>query len=136
MKNIETAFSTLDELCSPRVLSEVNNHYVKVAKVKGKLPLHKHKSDELFIIQKGEMIIEVEGEFFDLKEGDVFLVQKGKLHRPIAQNECHCILVEQKDLLHTGEEVFDITKSIEDQLKWIKQPKVMKMNVPLEEDYE
>lgn len=117
MKNIQKTLFNLNELCSPKILSEVNNHYVKVAKVKGKLPMHKHKSDELFIIHKGEMVIEMEGKFFPLKEGDVFLVGKGKLHRPIAVNECHCILVEQKDLLHTGEETFDITKSIEEQLK-------------------
>ena len=117
MKNINEVLSTLGEICSPRVLSVVNNHYLKVAKVQGKLPMHKHKSDELFVIFKGEMVIEVEGKFFDLKEGDVFLVEKGKMHRPIAENESHCLLVEQVDLLHTGEETFDITKSIEEQLK-------------------
>jgi len=117
MKNIKNTLSNLNEFCSPRVLSEVNNHYVKIARVKGKLPMHKHKSDELFIIYKGEMTIEVEGELFDLTEGDIFLVEKGKLHRPIATNECQCILVEQKELLHTGDEQFDITKSIEEQLK-------------------
>ena len=117
MKNIQNVLSSLNELCSPRVLSSVNNHYVKIAKVKGKLPMHKHKSDELFIIHKGEMIIEVEGELHDFREGDVFLVKKCQLHRPIAKNECQCILIEQKDLLHTGDETFEITKSIEEQLK-------------------
>ena len=66
MRNIKDVLSNLNELCSPRVLSEVNNHYVKVAKVKGELPIHKHKSDELFIILKGEMVIEIEKEFFSL----------------------------------------------------------------------
>lgn len=117
MKNINDTLVTLEELCSPRVLSEVNNHYVKIAKVKGKLPMHKHKSDELFIIHKGEMVMELEGELYNLREGDIFLVKKGQLHRPIANDICECILVEQKDLLHTGEEKFDITKSIEEQLK-------------------
>ena len=117
MKNITDVLSNLNELCSPRVLSAVNNHYVKIAKVKGKLPMHKHKSDELFIIYKGEMIIEVENEFFKLKEGDVFLVKKGLMHRPISEGVCECILVEQKDLLHTGDETFDITKTIEEQLE-------------------
>lgn len=116
MKNINNVLDKLNEFCSPRILSEVNNHFVKIAKILGELPLHKHKSDELFIIYKGEMQMEVEGKIFDLKQGDVFLVEKGKTHRPIANKECHCILVEQKDLLHTGDEVFDITKSIKEQL--------------------
>lgn len=117
MKNINDTLHKLEELCSPRVLSEVNNHYVKVAKVYGKLPMHKHKSDELFIILKGEMVMEIEEEFISLKEGDVFLVKKGQRHRPISEDVCECILVEQKDLLHTGDETFHITKTIEEQLE-------------------
>lgn len=117
MKNIHEVLDKLNEYCSPRVLSSVDNHYVKIAKVIGKLPMHKHISDELFIIFKGEMIMEIEGSFIPLKEGDVFLVEAGKMHRPIAELECQCILVEQKEVKHTGDQVFDITKSIEDQLK-------------------
>lgn len=117
MKNINEVLGNLNEFCSPRVLSKVDDSYVKIARVIGELPMHKHVSDELFIIHKGFMIMEIEGELVPLKEGDVFLVEAGKNHRPIAEEECQCILVEKKELKHTGDEEFDITVSIEEQLK-------------------
>ena len=117
MKNINEVLNNLNEFCSPRVLSSVDDHYVKIARVIGELPMHKHVSDELFIIHKGTMVMEIEGELIDLVEGDVFLVEAGRMHRPIAKEECQCILVEKKEVKHTGNETFEITKSIEDQLK-------------------
>jgi len=117
MKNINEVLSNLNEFCSPRVLSSVDDSYVKIARVIGELPMHKHVSDELFIIHRGEMVMEIEGELIPLKEGDVYLVEAGKMHRPIAKEECQCILVEKKEVKHTGEETFDITRSIDEQLK-------------------
>jgi len=116
MKNIDEFLSGIKEFCSPKVISKVNDHYLKLAKVIGKLPLHKHKSDELFVIVNGSMDMEVEGKIYPLKEGDVFLVEKHKMHRPIAKEQCDCLLFEKKDLLHTGDQVFDITKTIDEQL--------------------
>ena len=62
VKNINKSFKKVEELCSPRVISSVENCYIKIAKVKGKLPMHVHDNeDELFIIHRGTMILEVEG---------------------------------------------------------------------------
>jgi len=116
--NLSNSFQKLNELCSPRVISSFENMYVKVAKVKGTLPFHIHEDqDELFIIHKGSLIMEINNERIKLIEGDVFNVPKGMNHRPIAAEICEVILIEQKDTLHTGKTSYDITRDLEDQLK-------------------
>lgn len=116
--NINESFLKVEEYCSPRVISSVEDQYVKIAKVYGTLPLHTHETqDELFIIHKGKMILEVEGIKHNLVTGDIFLVEKGKEHRPICDEVCEVILVEKKNTSHTGSKDTSITKSIDEQLK-------------------
>ena len=51
----------LTEHWSPRVVAEVDDAYVKVAKVQGSLAWHSHDNeDELFLILKGQLRIEME----------------------------------------------------------------------------
>lgn len=116
--NIEKSFEKVEEFCSPRIISSVENCYVKVAKVIGVLPFHTHENeDELFIIHNGEMIMELENEKIPLKKGDIYLVEKGILHRPIAKEVCEVILIEKKTTAHTGGDDTEITRSIEEQLR-------------------
>jgi mannose-6-phosphate isomerase-like protein (cupin superfamily) len=110
--------AALTELWSPRVVAEVDDSYVKVAKVKGSLTWHSHDDeDELFYILKGHLRIEMESGAVELSEGDSFVVPKGVRHNPVAEEECHVMLIERKSTLHTGSEVTDKTRSISDQLR-------------------
>jgi len=107
----------LAELWSPRIIGEVDEHYVKVAKVHGTLTWHSHdEEDELFLILKGRLAIEMEESTVELGEGEMFIVPKGVRHNPIAKEECHLLLIERKSTLHTGDVVTDRTRSIEEQL--------------------
>lgn len=109
---------SLVELWSPRVVAEVDDAYVKVAKVKGTLAWHAHDGeDELFYILKGTLRIEMEDRTVVLDEGDVFVVPKGVRHNPIADEECHVMLIERKSTLHTGSERTEKTRSIDEQLR-------------------
>ncbi len=76
--------ASLTELWSPRVVAEVDDSYVKVAKVKGTFGWHAHDDED---------------EFFFILEG---IVPKGARHNPIADEECHVMLIEKKTTLHTG----------------------------------
>ena len=117
--NIYESFKKIDELCSPRIISSIENCYVKLVKMQGTdLPLHIHTDeDELFIMHKGSMILEVEDQKIELKEGDLFLVEKGKIHRPIAIDVCEVIIIEKKTTAHTGGYEGKMTKTIEEQLR-------------------
>ena len=98
--------SQLSEFWSPRVVAEVDDVYVKVAKVKGTLTWHAHDNeDELFYILKGRLRIEMEKQTVELSEGDVYVVPKGVRHNPVAEEECHVMLIERKTTQHTGTEV-------------------------------
>lgn len=108
----------LTELWSPRVVAELDDSYIKVAKVQGTLAWHSHDDeDELFYILKGTLAIEMEDRTVVLHEGDSFVVPKGVRHNPVAEQECHVMLIERKTTLHTGSEVTDKTRSIADQLR-------------------
>ena len=52
-----------------------------------------------------------------LQEGDAFVVPKGVRHNPIAEQECHVMLIERKSTLHTGTEVTAMTRSVAEQLR-------------------
>ena len=110
--------AALTELWSPRVIAEVDDSYVKVAKVKGIFGWHAHTDeDELFLILAGHLRIEMDDGAVELDEGDVYVVPKGVRHNPVAADECHVLLIERKSTLHTGDTVSEKTRSIADQLR-------------------
>jgi len=110
--------AALTELWSPRVVGEVDDAYIKVAKVHGSLAWHSHDNeDELFLILKGRLRIEMEGGSVELDEGEMFIVPKGVRHSPVAEQECHLMLIERKSTLHTGNVATDKTRSLAEQLR-------------------
>lgn len=112
------AARALTEYWSPKVIAELDEHYVKVAKLKGKLCWHAHEDeDELFYVLSGRLHIELRDRTVELAPGELFAVPKGVEHNPIADEECLVMLVERKSTRHTGEQVIEATRSIEAQLK-------------------
>lgn len=110
--------SKLDELWSPRVVAELDDTYVKVAKVHGSLAWHSHENeDELFYVLKGQLRIEMEEGAVELNEGDLYVVPKGVRHNPIAKDECHILLIERKTTQHTGDVKTEKTRSLEEQMR-------------------
>lgn len=109
----------LTELWSPRVVAEVDDHYVKVAKVHGVLDWHRHADeDELFLVLQGRLRLDFEnGNAVVLEPGTFHVVPKGVLHQPVAEDECLLMLFERKATRHTGDTVGAYTRSIEDQLR-------------------
>jgi mannose-6-phosphate isomerase-like protein (cupin superfamily) len=110
--------ASLDEFWSPRVVAELDDSYVKVAKVHGVFGWHAHADeDELFFILQGRLRIEMEDGAVELGPGQLFVVPKGVRHNPVAEDECLLMLIERKSTLHTGNEVTERTRSIADQLR-------------------
>lgn len=108
----------LTELWSPRVVAEVDDSYIKVAKVHGTLAWHSHANeDELFYILKGRLRIEMRDRTVELNEGELFVVPKGVEHNPIADEECHLMLIERKSTQHTGDAQTPKTRSLAEQLR-------------------
>lgn len=115
--NIEQQFERVTELWSPKVIGRVNDQYVKIAKVRGQFTWHKHDDeDELFLIIRGRLRIQLEDGDIELGPGDFHIVPKGTMHNPVADDECWVMLVETVSTKHTGDVQSPLTRSIEDQL--------------------
>jgi quercetin dioxygenase-like cupin family protein len=100
-------------------VGEVNDVYVKIAKIKGnEIPWHNHRDeDEMFYVLEGTLLFEIENEEpFRMNKGDLYIVTKGINHRVSSQKECKIMLIENKTTAHTGEVQSEITKSISEQL--------------------
>jgi len=116
--NLKEKLKEVSEHFSPKIIGEVNDVFVKLAKIKGeKVPWHNHKDeDELFYVIDGNLLFEVEGqESFIMNEGDMFIVKKGINHRVSSKEECSIMLIENKTTAHTGDVEAEITKSVEEQ---------------------
>jgi mannose-6-phosphate isomerase-like protein (cupin superfamily) len=110
--------ASLVEFWSPRVIGEVNDTYIKVAKLHGSLAWHSHEEeDELFLVLKGCLRIELEGSIVELGEGEMYIVPKGIRHNPVAEEECQIMLIERKSTLHTGTVTTEKTRSLAEQLR-------------------
>lgn len=115
--NIEQQFERVTELWSPKVIGRVNDQYVKIAKVRGQFTWHKHDDeDELFLIIKGRLTIQLEDGDIELGPGEFHIVPKGTMHNPVAEEECWVMLVETVSTKHTGDVESPLTRSIEEQL--------------------
>lgn len=116
--NIGDALGSVTEHWSPRVVAAVNNHYVKVAKLRGQLAWHKHDNqDEMFIVVAGRLTIELENGSVQLGPGDFYVVPRNTMHNPVAEEECHIMLIEPIETLHTGDVQTPLTKTIQQQLE-------------------
>ena len=118
--SLELACSALNELWSPRVVGQVNNQYIKVAKVLGEFPWHSHEhEDEMFLVLRGVLSIgraEADGGPVSLRPGEFFVVPRGVRHNTSAAEETWIALVETVTTLHTGSEQTPFTRSIAEQL--------------------
>lgn len=116
--HLPTAFDAVDDWWSPKVVAQVNDQYVKVAKIKGELVWHKHDGeDELFYVVRGHLHMQYEGgRVVELPEGSMHVVPRNTLHSPRADDECWIVLIETVTTRHTGDVESPRTKSIADQL--------------------
>ena len=116
--DLETSFDAVTEYWSPKVVAQVNDQYVKVAKVRGELVWHSHADeDELFYVVRGSLRIEYEGgKAIHLPEGSMHVVPRGVLHNPVAEEECWIVLIEPVSTKHTGDVESPLTKSLAQQL--------------------
>lgn len=102
-KNLSEKFKLINEYWHPGIVGEVNDNYVKLAKVKGEFDWHHHENeDELFMVIKGKLIIKLKEKNIELGEGEFTVIPKGIEHKPVAEEEVHLLMIEPKSTLNTG----------------------------------
>jgi mannose-6-phosphate isomerase-like protein (cupin superfamily) len=117
-KTIRDELAAVTEHWTPRIIGQVNDQYVKVAKLLGELVWHAHENeDELFWVVSGRLRIELEGrDEVVLEPGEFFVVPRGVRHNPVAESEVEIVLIETVTTAHTGDVVVERTVPIERQL--------------------
>ena len=114
---IDEALKEVSAYWTPRVVGQVNDQYVKVAKLKGELAWHDHAGeDEMFFVVYGRLKIEFEDRVVELGPGEFCIVPKKTRHNPVAEEECGIMLIETVSTKHTGDLVIERTVPIEAQL--------------------
>ena len=101
--NISEKFTQFDGYWEPKIVGDLNNQYVKLAKLKGEFIWHYHENeDELFMVMKGSLIIKLRDGDVELNEGEFYIIPRGIEHKPVAENEVHVLLFEPKGTVNTG----------------------------------
>jgi mannose-6-phosphate isomerase-like protein (cupin superfamily) len=108
--NLADKFTRFTDQWSPKIIADLNDSHVKLAKVQGEFVWHSHaEEDELFLVIQGELMIELRDEQVTLGPGELVVIPKGVEHRPVAQQEVQLLLIEPKGIKHTGDVVSDLT---------------------------
>jgi len=101
--NLTEKCSKFSDYWSPKIAGELNDTYVKLVKLKGEFVWHHHEQeDELFLVVKGKLLINLRERDIWLEEGEFVIIPRGVEHLPIAEEEVHVLLLEPKSTLNTG----------------------------------
>ena len=102
--NFQEKLGKFSEQWSPKIIAQMNDYYLKIAKIEGEFIWHDHpETDEVFIVLKGQLEIQLRDGNVILNEGEMFVVPKGVEHKPVAGQECHILLIERAGTLNTGD---------------------------------
>jgi len=115
--NLVQKFGLIRDYWCPKIAGQLNGQYVKLAKLKGEFLWHQHeKEDELFLVTKGKLTIQLRDGDVSLTEGEFFIVPAGVEHRPVAPEEVHALMLEPISTLNTGNVTNERTIQ---ELEWI-----------------
>ena len=108
--SIDEKFKKFSEVFQPKVIAQMNDYQFKLARVKGDFVWHSHAdTDEVFLIIEGELTIEFRDGSVRLRAGEMFVVPRGKEHKPFAAHECKLMLIEPTGTVNTGDAGGELT---------------------------
>jgi len=101
--NIQEKLARISDHWRPRIVGELNGQQVKLVKFLGPFVWHHHENeDELFLVIKGNLLMEFRDRAVLMDEGEFIIVPRGVEHRPVAEEEVHVVLFEPASTLNTG----------------------------------
>lgn len=101
--DLKAKLAGFDEAWSPRIVAELNDNHVKLAKLRGEFIFHQHEGeDELFLVLAGRLLMRFRDREVWLEPGELLVVPKGVEHCPVAPEEAHVLMIEPKTTVNTG----------------------------------
>jgi len=102
--NLVDKLAGFEELWKPHIVAMLNDYKVIVVKVEGDFVWHKHdETDDLFLVLKGHLTIQLRDRNVELNEGDLFIVPRGVEHCPRADEEAWVLVIEPQQTVNTGD---------------------------------
>ena len=102
--NLAKKLDEFDDLWEPKIVAQHNGNDVMLVKVKGVFTWHSHdNNDDLFYVIKGKLRIDLESGPITLGPGELCVIPKGRMHRPVADEETHVLLMERSGTPNTGD---------------------------------
>jgi len=110
--NIQEKFYKFSSHWFPKIIAQVNDYHIKLAKVQGEFVWHSHpETDEMFLVIEGDLDIHFRDGKVTLHTGELYVVPKGVEHKPVAAQECQIMLIEPIGTVNTGDAVDEKTAS-------------------------
>ncbi|HWB06299.1 MAG TPA: cupin domain-containing protein [Verrucomicrobiales bacterium] len=101
--SLSEKFPLIHEHWRPKVVAALNGQELKLVKFCGTFPWHHHEhEDELFLVWRGEMVIEFRDRRVVLQAGELCVVPRGTEHRTLADAEAEVLIFEPANTLNTG----------------------------------
>lgn len=101
--NLAQKFNLIPALWSPKIVGELNDAYVKLARLQGEFVWHHHAAeDEMFLVIRGALVIRLRDGDLQVGEGEFVIIPAGVEHCPVAAQEVQVLLLEPKSTVNTG----------------------------------
>ena len=97
-------FARFSEHWRPKIVAELNGQEVKLVKVLGEFPWHRHADiEEMFLVWRGRFRVEYRDRVVELGPGELTVVPRGVEHRTAADAEAEVLIFEPSSVVNTGD---------------------------------
>ena len=101
--DLEQKFALFSDHWHPRIVAELNDSHVKLARLHGDFVWHHHeREDELFLVIRGSLVIRLRDGELVVREGQFVVIPSGVEHMPVAEVEVLVLLIEPQTTRNTG----------------------------------
>ena len=95
---------TLEHVFRPVEITDIDDGYhAFIVRYSGDYVTHHHAADEFIYILEGLILMELDGESVEVRQGEAILVPAGTPHRPRCRNMALALVMEKKGLQHESD---------------------------------
>ncbi len=102
--DLDEKFAAITEHWRPKVAAQMNGQDLRLVKVQGVFPWHRHaEAEEMFLVWKGRFRVEFRDHVVEMGPGQMLVVPRGVEHRTAADEEALVLIFEPTEVINTGD---------------------------------